>query len=119
MSRLYGVLPWGLIALGTLHMAATWRFYRELTSASLWFFNGGLVLVFAGVLNLINRRHGAQVPAIRRFCLAVNVVTLCFAAVSGVVDRAGWASFAFVIGLMATITILSVAGLPARGAPPR
>jgi hypothetical protein len=60
MSRLYGVLPWGLIALGTLHMAATWRFYRELTSASLWFFNGGLVLVFAGVLNLINRRHGAQ-----------------------------------------------------------
>lgn len=119
MSRLYGVLPWGLIALGTLHMAATWRFYRELTSASLWFFNGGLVLVFAGVLNLINRRHGAQVPAIRRFCLAVNVVTLCFAAVSGVVDRAGWASFAFVIGLMATITILSVAGLEARGAPPR
>jgi hypothetical protein len=31
MSLLHGVLPWGLIALGTLHMAATWRFYHELT----------------------------------------------------------------------------------------
>jgi hypothetical protein len=54
-NRLYGVLPWGIIALDTVHMAATWRFYDTLTPASLWFFNGGIGLVFTGVL--IKRRH--------------------------------------------------------------
>jgi len=113
MNILYGLLPWGIIALGSVHMAATWRLYHELTPASLWFFNGGIVLVFTGVLNLINRHHGARVFAIRRFCLAVNVVMLCFASVSGVVGKASVASLIVVIGLMAAVTVLSIVAVRA------
>jgi len=113
MNGLYGVLPWGIIALGVLHMAATFRLYSALTPASLWFFNGGIVLVFAGVLNLIHRRHGARVAAIRWFCRAVNLVTLCFASVSGVVGGAGAAALTIVIGLMGAVALLSfIAGKP-------
>jgi hypothetical protein len=111
MNRVYGLLPWGIIGLGVLHMAATWRFYDELTTATLWFFNGGIVLVFTGVLNLINRRDGHRAPALRWFCRAVNVVTLCFATVSGVVGGASAAQMAFVIGLMGAVTLLSLVRL--------
>jgi hypothetical protein len=108
MNRLYAVLPWGIIGLGVLHMAATWRFYDDLTTASLWFFNGGIMLVFTGILNLVNRRDGDRAPALRWFCRAVNVVTLCFATVSGVVGGASAAQMAFVIGLIGAVTLLSL-----------
>jgi hypothetical protein len=96
-------------------MAATWRLYYELTPASLWFFNGGIVLVFTGVLNLINRHHGAGVRAIRRFCFVVNLVMLCFASISGVVGGAGVTSLILVIGLMAAVTLLSVIAVRPTG----
>ena len=107
MNGLYAVLPWGVIALGTLHMAATWRIYDQLTSAALWFFNGGIVLVLAGVLNLVNRRYGADARGLRVMCRATNVVTLCFAAVSGIVGGAGPTSLVIVLGLMGGVTLLS------------
>ena len=62
MRGAYGLLPWGLIALGVLHMAATWRFFTTVTPSALWFFDGGIMLVFTGTLNLVNRAHGAVTP---------------------------------------------------------
>src|SRR5687768_11390967 len=99
MKRAYGTLPWGIIALGVLHMAATWKVYDALTPAALWFFNGGIVLVFTGAINLINRAHGAKTPALRWFCRAVNVVMLCFSTISGIVTGAGVVSLVVVLGL--------------------
>jgi hypothetical protein len=55
--------------------------------------------------------------ASRRFCLAVNVVTLCFAAVSGIVGGAGLASLTLVIGLMAAIALLSIIALKSPDVP--
>jgi hypothetical protein len=107
MKRAYGLLPWGIIVLGVLHMAATWRFYDHLTPAALWFFNGGIVLIFTGALNLINRRHSAEVPALRWFCRGVNVVTMCFATISGLVGGASVIELIVVIGMMGTVTVLS------------
>ena len=107
MNRLYSVLPWGVIVLGALHMAATWKIYDSLDSPALWFFNGGIVLVFGGVLNLINRRYGAGALGLRWFCRVVNVVTLIFATFSGVVGGASTASLLVVLGLMGAIAVLS------------
>ena len=61
MRRIYGILPWGMIALGILHMAATWR-YSALTASALWFFSAGIATVLAGSLNLLNHAYGAIAP---------------------------------------------------------
>jgi hypothetical protein len=107
VKRVYGLLPWFLIALGAVHCAATWRFYHQLTPAALWFFNGGIVLIFTGVLNLINHASGAEVKTIRWFCRAANVVMLGFTVISGVVGKAGIGSMIALVGIMGAITVLS------------
>jgi hypothetical protein len=107
VRRAYGLLPWGLIALGLLHMAATWRLFPSLTPSALWFFNGGIMLLFTGVLNLINRAHGAGAPSLRWFCRGVNLVMLCFAALAGVVGKATAVQLAVILTLIGAITLLS------------
>jgi len=101
---------WLVIVLGVFHMAATWRFYRELTPAALWFFNAGIVLVFTGALNLVAYRAG-QVASVRWFCRCVNVVMTCFAAVSGVVSGGSTASLVVVLAVMGALTLLSFTSL--------
>jgi glucose uptake protein GlcU len=108
MNRAYGVLSWGIIALGALHMAATWSRFHDLTPAALWFFNGGIVLVFTGVLNLINRAQRAEIVSLRWFCRSVNVVMLCFATIAGIVGGASLAQLIVVIGLLGAIAGLSI-----------
>lgn len=88
-------------------MAATWRLFPTLTQSALWFLNGGIVLVFTGVLNLINRAHGAGARSLRWFCQGVNLVMLCFAALAGVVGKASAAELAVVLTLIGAITLLS------------
>jgi hypothetical protein len=107
MRRAYGVLPWGFVALGMLHMAATFKLFDSVTTSALWFFNGGIVLVISGVLNLVNRRYGANAAGLRRFCQATNFVMLAFAIVSGLVSRGSTASLVVVLGLMGSVAVLS------------
>jgi hypothetical protein len=107
VRRAYRILPWGIIVLGVLHMAATFRIHGCLTPAALWFFSGGLVLVFTGALNLINGGQAGEVPALRRFCQAVNVVVLCFTMLSGIVGGATAVELLIVVGLIGATTALS------------
>lgn len=107
MNRIYKTLPWGIIVLGALHMAATFKIYDAMTPAALWFFNGGIVLVVAGVLNFVNYRYGAEARGLRWFCRALNLVLLAFSVVSGIVDGASVASLIVVLGLLGGITVLS------------
>ena len=107
MRRAYGILPWGIIALGVLHMAAAWRRFDALTPTAFWFFTGGLPLVFTGSVNLLNRAYGAVAPGLRWFCRAMNVGMLGFTLAGGLVTRASGSELAIVCGLMGTITILS------------
>ena len=107
MRRAYGILPWGMIALGVLHMAATWRVSSTLTASALWFFSAGIVAVLTGSLNLLNRAYGADAPGLRWFCRGTNVLMLCFTALSGVVTNASASELAIVVGLFGAVTILS------------
>jgi hypothetical protein len=112
MRRTYGILPWGMIALGVAHMAATWRVSHALTAAALWFFSAGIVIVLTGSLNLLNRAYGADARGLRWFCRGTNVFMLCFTALSGVVTNASAPELAIVVGLFGVVTILSWLHLP-------
>ena len=107
MRRMYGILPWGMVALGVLHMAATWRVSSTLTASALWFFSAGIVWVLTGSLNLLNRAYGADAPGLGWFCRGTNVFILCFTALSGVVTNASASGLAIVVGLVGAVTILS------------
>jgi hypothetical protein len=113
VRRAYGILPWGIIALGMLHMAATPSRFETLTPSAFWFFGGGFPLLFTGALNLLNRAYGAMAPGLRWVCRATNVAILAFASVGGLVTGASAAELAVVLGLMGTLTILSWTRLPA------
>jgi hypothetical protein len=107
MRRAYGLLPWGMIALGVLHMAASWRFYNTLTASALWFFSAGIAWLLIGSLNLLNHAYGAIAPGLKWFCRGINVVMLCFTALSGVVTNASASGMAIVVGLFGAVTVLS------------
>ena len=75
-----------VFALGIVHCAVTPLFYRSLSLAGLWFFSGGLALIFAGMLNVL-RVKGPASPLLRGFCIAANaslvVVILWFSLTAG------------------------------------
>lgn len=106
MSRLYGILPWGIIVLGILHMAATWR-NPTLSAAALWFFSAGIAMVLTGSLNLLSHAYGASAPGLRWFCRGNNIFMLNFTALSGVVTNAGVATMVTIVGLFGAVTVLS------------
>lgn len=107
MRRAYRILPWGMIALGVLHMAATWRYSNTLTASALWFFSAGVATVLTGSVNLLNHAYGAVAPGLRWFCRGMNVVMLCFTTLSGVVTNASPSVLAIVVTLFGAVTILS------------
>jgi hypothetical protein len=108
MKYLYAILSWGIVALGVLHMIATFRVSHTLNSAALWFFSGGMVLVLTGILNLLNRAYGRIAPALRRVCIGTNIFMTIFGVLSGVVTHAGIAGFTLVLGLLGGATALSL-----------
>ena len=107
MRLAYGILPWAMIGLGALHMAAAFGRYDTATEPAFWFFNGGIPLVLAGAVNLLNRAYGSVAPGLRRFCVAANVAMTAVTLAGGVITNAGAAGLAIVGGVMAAITILS------------
>ncbi|MGH9942957.1 MAG: hypothetical protein ACRD9R_11445 [Pyrinomonadaceae bacterium] len=107
MSLLYAIISWGIVVLGTIHMLATFHFFKTLTSAALWFFSGGIAMALAGVLNLLHRAYGQVAPGLRKVCIGTNIVMLAFGIVSGLIGRASIAQFALVIGLTGGAAALS------------
>jgi hypothetical protein len=62
MKRLYALIGWAIVALGTMHMLATFRFFHTLNGAALWFFTGGLAIALTGALNLLQSAYGRAAP---------------------------------------------------------
>ena len=108
MKYLYAILGWGIVALGAVHMLATFRLNHALNSSSLWFFSGGIVLVLTGALNLLHRSYGHVAPGLKRVCVGTNIFMTIFGALSGVVSHAGIAGFTLVLGLIGGATALSL-----------
>ncbi len=104
MRKMYGVLGWGIIALGMLHMAST---PRALTASAVWFFSGGIAMVLTGALNLLSRTYGGAAPGLRWFCVATNAAMTAFALVAGSVGRASVGELVAIVGWMGATTVIS------------
>ena len=108
MKYAYAILSWGIVALGVVHMLATFRFFHELNAAALWFFSGGIALALTGALNLLHRLYGHIAPWLRRVCIGANILMTLFGVLSGVVTHASIAQFMLVLGLIGGATVLSL-----------
>lgn len=108
MSRAYLVLSLGTIALGLVHIAATFRIFPRLSGAAVWFAGAGLAIILTGALNLLRRIYGEAALGVRIVCLVANVVMTAFAALAGYAGRASAAEFLIVVGLVGGTTVFSV-----------
>ena len=89
-------------------MAATFRAFDALSSASVWFFGSGIAMALTGVFNLLNVRYGYAARGIRYCCIVTNVAMSIFAAVAGTATDASVPEFAVVLGLFGGATVLSL-----------
>lgn len=105
MRKVYGVLGWGIIALGMLHMAST---PRTLTATAVWFFSGGIAMMLTGVLNLLNRTYGGTAPGLRWSCVATNAAMTIFAVIAGSVGRASVGELVTIGGWLGATTAFSL-----------
>ncbi len=108
MRRLYLVLALLVVALGLFHTVSTLRFFDEMSSRAIWFASGGLLLILAGILNLLNRAYGAIAPGVRWAAIATNLIMTVFAALAGTAGAASGAELAGIVGLMAATTLVSM-----------
>ena len=108
MKYLYAILSWGIVALGVLHMLATFKIFHTLNGAALWFFSGGIALGLTGTLNLLHRVYGRIAPGLRRVCIGTNILMTIFGVFSGVVTHASITGFTLVLGLIGGATVLSM-----------
>ncbi len=105
MRKVYGVLGWGIIALGLLHMAST---PRALTPSAVWFFSGGMAIVLTGALNLLSRTYGGTASGLRWFCVATNAAMTAFTLVAGSVGRASFGALVAIAGWLGATTVFSL-----------
>ena len=119
MRAVYIVIGWAIIALGLTHIAATPRYFADLTSRAVWFVSGGLALALAGAMNLANQAYGTAARGLRRLTFGSNIVMGVFAAFAGAVDRATVSQFALVVGLFVIASILSCTRAALKSAGPK
>ena len=108
LKNVYAILSWGIVALGAVHMLATFHLHHTLNSSSLWFFSGGIALALTGTLNLLHRVYGRIAPGLRRVCIGTNILMTIFGVLLGVVSHASIAGFTLVLGLIGGATALSL-----------
>ena len=108
MRRVYLILALLVVLLGLFHTASTPRFFDELSSRAIWFASGGLLLILAGILNLLNRSYGANAHGVRWATIATNMIMTVFAALAGTAGAASGAQLAAIVGLMAATTLVSM-----------
>ena len=53
MKMIDRILAWVLLVLGCVHCAVTFVVHKIFTAETIWFFSGGLVLIFGALLNLV------------------------------------------------------------------
>ena len=104
----YLLFACGIVALGVVHMVATFLSFDTASSEALWFFSGGIAMVLTGVLNLLNRAYGGVAPGVRVASVGANVAMTVFAVVAGLIGRASPGSFAIIVGLVGGTTVLSL-----------
>lgn len=112
VRRAYQLSGWGLVLLGTVHMATTFWAFDALSGAAVWFFGSGIAMALTGVLNLLNDTYGGVANGLRWTCIGTNVAMTAFAVVAGVASRATVGQVVIVFGLVAGAAVLSAMRRP-------
>ncbi len=96
---------WILMLLGFTHLSVTFFVYKTLTIDAIWFFSGGLAMMFGAQLNLVrSHRPGDRLPAM--MSVLANLGLMVFVAASLWVLRALLVRFPQVI-----VTALAIGAL--------
>ena len=116
LGSIYAVFAWLIVAIGTLHMLATFRASAGTALGRVWFFGSGLAIALVGALNLLHRAYGQSCLGIRVVCRTGNVFLTLLAIVAGVVTGAGLIERVVIWSVLGAVLILSFC--PAE-VPPR
>ncbi len=108
VSIIYAVLAWMVVLLGVVHMMATVTYAQQVPRGAVWFFGSGIAMVLTGALNLLSRSYGNTARGLRVFNIANNLGMTAFAAWAGFSTGASSVELAVVVGLVASVTVLSL-----------
>lgn len=107
MRILYLIVSLLLCGIGVLHMATTFRAYREFNASAIWFFGAGLLLMQIGALNLFCRRQATALPALRSFTFWCNLLVTGYIFCAGLATKATLAQMIILVGATLLATLLS------------
>ena len=107
LSRLYAWIGWAIVALGGLHMLATFRLSSSTPAFRLWFFGSGLAMALIGALNLLHRAYGHFAVGLRIVCWIANILLTLFAVAAGALTGASIVEYILVMSLVGGALILS------------
>jgi hypothetical protein len=68
LNRIYAVFAWLIVAIGILHMIATFRVSAGTSLGKVWFLGSGLAIALVGALNLLHRAYGASCRGVLIVC---------------------------------------------------
>ncbi len=106
MKLLYALFASGILILGVLHMATTFRLNSS-PVAKVWFFGAGIAMALCGVLNFLNRRYGLAAFGLRAACIGTNLLIVCFASVAGLITGASLAEQVIMLTVLTSALVLS------------
>jgi hypothetical protein len=118
LGRIYAVFASSIVAIGTLHMFATFRLSAGTPLGKVWFFGSGLAIALVGALNLLHRAYGASCLGVSIVCRIANVLLTLIAIVAGTISGAGLLQRIIIWSLLGGVLILSCTP-PRRPAAPR
>jgi hypothetical protein len=114
LGSIYAVFAWLIVAIGTLHMIATFRLSAGTSLGKVWFFGSGLAIALVGALNLLHRAYGVSCPGVRIVCRSGNILITLIAIVAGTISGASLMQRVIIWSLFGGALILSC--LPQRHA---
>ena len=109
-NRLYAVLGWALVTLGSFHMLATFWLTKSTPNGRVWFFGAGIAMALSGALNLLNRTYGPSAPGLLAVCRANNVLLTLFTIAAGIITTGSNLERVLIIGLVSGTLVLSLIG---------
>jgi hypothetical protein len=78
MERLDRLTACLILGIGVLHCGVTFLLAHGFTDNALWFFSGGLAMIYCGALNLLRVHYARIAPGVRAASLLVNLSMLAF-----------------------------------------
>jgi hypothetical protein len=107
LGPIYAVFAWLIVAIGILHMMATFRLSAGISLGNVWFFGSGLAIFLVGALNLLHHAYGVSCPGVRIVCRTGNFLLTLIAIVAGTISGASLVQRVIIWSLFGGVLILS------------